>query len=226
MRCRECNVDLPDIYCVCPLCNSKTFDDAPLIKDVCTDEYPEFELKKQKINPFAVFVVLWAVCSVASAVLFKLGLISEWFLATGICTLPCIWTLIVRPVAVKQLYSGNFIVMNFYSFGLFCAFISFIKERTLQACFTNYLPLCFVVVMTALFVVIFVDFKNCKRSSSYSVLGSILSVTMFVICFIKYQSFAYMWLVSFAVSVIMLIFLFCVKPYETKEELKAKFSIQ
>ncbi len=226
MRCRECNVDLPENYTICPLCNSKTYDDAPLIEGVRTAEYPKVKIKKHKRNPFPFFLALWISCALLSIVLFRIGVIDKWILATGICLLPCIWTLIVRPITVKQLYSGNFVVMNFYSFALVCAFVSYIEEGSLQICFKSYLPVCFILVMTALIAVIFVDFKNCKRASSYAVLGILLSMIMLAVCFIKYHIFAYLWLVAIGINAVILIFLLCIKNYETIEELKAKFSIQ
>ena len=41
MRCRKCNVDLAETYTVCPLCNEKASDDAPLLEGFTVAPYPK-----------------------------------------------------------------------------------------------------------------------------------------------------------------------------------------
>ena len=43
MRCRECNVDLSELYTKCPLCGAKAYDDESRIKDINPAPYPHRE---------------------------------------------------------------------------------------------------------------------------------------------------------------------------------------
>lgn len=59
MRCKECNVDLPENYTLCPLCNNPASDDEVKIKGITAVPYPlnapdkEAEIKKVK-TPFSI----------------------------------------------------------------------------------------------------------------------------------------------------------------------------
>lgn len=49
MRCKECNVDLGEIYTKCPLCGATAVDEAPVLENITTAEYPKYEnIKKTK----------------------------------------------------------------------------------------------------------------------------------------------------------------------------------
>jgi len=120
MRCRECNVDLPDNYTACPLCGAMPSDDAVLIQGVRTAEYPKAKAEPFKRNPFPIFVAVWLGLSAISFLLYKLNMIEAYVSASVFCLIPCIWTLFIRPFLIKQLYAGNFIVMNLFPFALTC----------------------------------------------------------------------------------------------------------
>ena len=58
MRCRECNVDLSEIYTKCPLCGAEAHNDEGRVKGISPAPYPHSEpvtvadeIKKEK-TPF------------------------------------------------------------------------------------------------------------------------------------------------------------------------------
>ncbi len=226
MRCRNCNIDLPESYKVCPLCGEKAYDDQPLIEGIKTAEYPNLNVKKSYPNPFTVFSVIWLAIIALSAVLGALKII------TPICSVLCvsvsavIWTLILRPIFVKQLYAGNFIMMNFFPLSLmFIATEKVIYASTAKS-FALYIPLTAIVLLFALSVLITVKPKSRKRAISYPVLMLFVSITASIIYALCEFSLGYCWYITTFVCIIIIAFLFIKDKDKVKEELKAKFSIQ
>lgn len=230
MRCKNCNVDLPENYTVCPLCNGKTNDEPPHIDGVITAEYPKVKTQPYKRNPFPIFLGVWFVATLIFVILSKLGIVSEIVSAVVFCAIPCIWTVFLRPFMVDQLYIGNYIIMNLYPFALTCATFSYITESSLKSSFhsfiKDYLPLCFIAVLVALIIVIFLDSKNKKRAAAYPVLVLAPSVIITIVLSVTEKALLIPWIVTIALCMLILVFLFATKPQETKDELAAKFSIQ
>ena len=142
-------------------------------------------------------------------------------------TLPaCLWTLFVRPFKVKQLYKGNYIAMNFFSFALMFSIYSFVSTQKIIEAATIYLPLVSIIVITALGICIFVDSKDNKRAAPYPIFMGVLSIIGILLTLILKSEFSTYWFISLCISVILLIYLLATKGAEVKDELKAKFSLQ
>ncbi len=226
MRCRECNVDLPETYTTCPLCGTKASADPAVIKDIRVAEYPKLAPQPFKKDMFRVFVCIWSAISVLCIILCKIGLISQMLTAGIVCTIALVWTLIGRPVYVKQLYAGNFIVMNWWPLALFSVAISKIQYGSILAALICYLPMCSIAVLVALTVLILVKPKNAKRAAAYPVLFIILSVIAGIVTAVKGNHMPLLWLAVIVLCVCIIALLLFMNPKATKEEIKAKFSIQ
>ncbi len=226
MRCRECNIDLPDNYTACPLCSSEIFDDELKIKGIRTAEYPKAQPEAYKRNPFPIFLLIWLLPSLAAFVLYKLGIIELTVTASVFCVIPCMWTLFFRPVMIKQLYAGNFIVMNLFPFSMSCMIFSKLRSNSFGTGFETYIPLCALAVFLALTVYIFVKPEKNKRAASYPVLMVPIALIATVFFAVTSKNIPYLWMGVLLLNVFILAFLFATKPYEVKEELKAKFSVQ
>ncbi len=225
MRCRECNVDLPKEYTSCPLCGGKVSDDKPLIEGITLAEYPKVKTEPYKRNLFPVFLIIWALTALAGIILYKTAIISENIFAFVISIVPAVWTLIFRPLFVRQLYAGNYVMMNLYP-ALFGGFVFCLLKSKLDYFFTCFFPIVIVAMLVALTVIIFLQPKVCKRASPYAVLTGTLSVIMSIIFAFIQKSVPFAWLGVLVICIGILVILFCKSPKETKEELKAKFSIQ
>lgn len=225
MRCRECNVDLPKEYTSCPLCGGKVSEEAPLIEGIRLAEYPKVKTEPYKRNPFPVFIIIWALTVLTGIILYKTQMISENLFAFIISVVPAVWTLIFRPLLVRQLYAGNYVMMNLYPV-LLGGFVFCLLKEKLDYFFTCFFPVAVVAVLVALMVIIFLQPKVCKRAAPYSVLTGALSVIMCVVLFFANKTVPFAWLGVLVICIGILVILFCKSPKETKEEIKAKFSIQ
>ena len=225
MRCRECNVDLPKEYTSCPLCGGKVSEDEPLIEGIAFAEYPKVKTEKYKRDPFLVFLAVWAVFSASAVVLFKAGKVDSNVFALLVSLVPLVWTLIFRPLTVRQPYEGNYVIMNLFPLAL-GGFLYCLIKQAMSYFFVTVLPLAFVLVLAALLVVVVIRPKNAKRASSYAVLSGISGVAAEIAVVIAGYDFLNAWLIEIFICAVILVILFCRWPKETKEELKAKFSIQ
>ncbi len=226
MRCRNCNVDLPDTYTVCPLCSGKASPDEALIGGIRLAEFPDVKTEPYKRDPFPIFMGIWLAASLISLLLFKLQVITQPILAAVVCLVPLVWTLIGRPLMVKQLYAGNFAMMNVYPLTLACLWFGKIHFGDYKTPFASFVPFCFIAVLVALAVIMLVDSKESKRAASYPVLVLPVSLGCFIAASVITKSVAYWWLAVVGLCVLILAVLFAVYPQATKAELAAKFSIQ
>lgn len=226
MRCRECNVDLPETYTACPLCGAKASPDEPVLKGIRTAEYPKIETEPFKKDPFRVFMGIWLAVSAISIALCAAGLTSTLLAAGTICTVALVWTMLGRPLFVKQLYAGNYIVMNWFPLALFSIAVSKIQHEDITLALTGYLPMSSIAVLAALTVLILVKPKSAKRAAAYPVLFTVLSVIAGIITVVKADTLPLLWLAVLLICACILALLFFINPTATKEELKAKFSIQ
>ena len=226
MRCRECNIDLPDNYTACPLCSSEVFDDELKIKDVRTAEYPKASPEPYKRNPFPIFLLIWLLPSLAAFVLYKLGIIELTVTASVFCVIPCMWTLFFRPVMIKQLYAGNFIVMNLFPLSMSSMIFDKLTNNSFQKSFEVYIPVIATAVFAVLLIYIFAKPGKNKRAASYPVLMMPAALSATVYFAVTLKSVPYIWIAVLALCAFILVFLLATKSCEVKEELKAKFSIQ
>lgn len=225
MRCRECNIDLPENYTACPLCAAKTHPDAHKIKGIRYSECPKVKTEKYKPSAFPVFLILWAVSAVAGLALQHAGILDAVQTALVCSVVPLLWTAIGRPLFVKQLYVGNYIMMNIWSLTFAAVILG--KAFDAQADgFATGVPIACLSVLIALFTIVLVHPKDGKRAASYPVLTGVGSVIALVAVGIKFNVFAPLWLGVLAVSALLLAFILCKYKDAAKQELKAKFTIQ
>ena len=164
--------------------------------------------------------IVWATsCSVS--LLFSLELA-----AIVLCAVPFIWTLVFRPVFVKQLYAGNFIVMNLLPLSLASFVYSSIRYGDMLPALVGFMPVSCIAVLVALTVLIIAKPKKSKRAAAYPVLFAVLGVILGITTFIRFHSVPFLWLGVIVISACVLGLVFFMNPEAAKEELKAKFSIQ
>lgn len=224
MRCRECNVDLPEEYTACPLCGGKVSDDAPLIEGVTLAEYPKVKTEKYKRNPFPIFLVIWAVTIVAGILLFRFCNVSEEIFVLTVSAVPFFWTLIFRPLMVKQLYAGNYVTMLFYPTTL-AGFLYYILTDDLRYFLTDFSPSVSSGAMLALLVIVLIKPKS-ERAAPYPVFMGVFAVVMGIVSVLTMDFIPFSWVNTLFVSAGLLAIVFLKGPKKAKEELKAKFSIQ
>ena len=225
MRCRECNVDLPKEYTACPLCGGKVNDDKPLIEGLDFAEYPKVKTEKYRRDPFPVFLMIWALVSVISFGLFKAEIFDANVFSFAVALVPMVWTLVFRPFMVKQLYKGNFVVMNLFPAALGGFLYCSIKDA-MSFYYLSFLPAIFTLILVSLTVCVFVKLKTSKRAAPYFVLSGVAGVIAEVITAVTKHDLLNAWLIVILICAANIIFLLCRFPKATKEELKAKFSIQ
>lgn len=127
MRCKNCNVDLPDSYTVCPLCHEKAVDE-PAILDIPEAEYPKKYLKYKRPHSTDI-PVKYSI---------RLGiLISVIFGILSIFTIESIWSIAVP---------GIMIIL-----AIFCLISSFYENSTLLHSFVALLS---VIAFQSLFTII------------------------------------------------------------------------
>lgn len=226
MRCRQCNVDLSETYSACPLCGGKASPDAPVLQGIRTAEYPKVKTEPYKRNPFPIFIGAWLIISLVAFVLYRLHILSDISSAAVICAVPCIWTLLLRPFLIKQLYAGNYIVMNLFPLSLACVVFDRIKHGAVQQAVESYLPVCCLAVLAALAVLILIKPKESKRAASYPVLLLPVCVIAIIAVWCMENKISVLWCAAALACICILAFLLVIRPQETKEELEAKFSIQ
>ena len=224
MRCRKCNVDIAEEYIRCPLCCSEAFNDEPLINGIVTAEFPRITEKKKTLNLFPVFLAVWAVVGVISVILHKTGLMTDFSASLMFSVVPFIWTLILRPLFIRQFYKGNYIVMNFYPMALFICVYGYFSELDFSF-YSFYLAAVTFIVCFLLFVYVLFRKKDSVRSSSYFVLLTAFSAIFILVGFIN-SSFDSAWIYPIIISVAGILLLFSRYNTSLFEELKAKFSIQ
>ena len=225
MRCRECNVDVPENYTACPLCGAKTYTDAPTIQGIRYSECPRVETEKYKRNPFFIFLAVWAVAAVLAFVLLKTGVMTAMTAAGLFCAVPLLWTLVGRPLLVRQLYVGNYVVMNIWSAVLGCFVFGRLTDAAADG-FAVGVPACCIVILVALFVTVLCVPKHAKRAAAYAVLFGVGSPVALAAVAIRFHLFAPMWIASAVLSAGLLVYLLVRYKQATKEELAAKFSVQ
>ena len=227
MRCRACNVDLPDNYTACPLCGEKTSPDEVKISGIRYSECPKVKTEKYKPNPFPIFLGIWAAVGLVMYFLQKSGILSPLLAASVFSGTAALWTLVGRPLLVKQLYVGNFIIMNFWP--LVLGVYLFAKQSSPEiagSLFANILPAGCAVLAAALFVVILAVPRHAKRAAPYAVLLGLTAAFASIASVIKNGLVFQLWPAVMVLCACLLLYLFARDAQATKEELKAKFSIQ
>ncbi len=224
MRCRKCNVDVPEFYKKCPLCNETVFDDENKIQNIKTAEFPKIKEIKTSFNIFPYFVSLWAIIIVLSTVLYKTGTFSAMSASITISALPMIWTFIFRPVFIRQYYAGNYIIMNIYPASLFVC-LSGILSGTNLSYYSFYINAVITIVCLILLIYIIIRKKDCHRSSSYFILIIAFSLALTLISVIK-GVFTIILVFPIILCIVAFLLLYSRNKRIFFEEIKAKFSIQ
>lgn len=226
MRCADCNVDIPEIYNKCPLCGSKSSDIAPLIPGIITAEYPKVKTQPKKINVFPVFILIWLLTSAFAFLLNNTGIISDTVFGLIFTLIPLLWTLIGRPLFVKQGFKGNYIVMNFYTLNLAAIVFGSIFGRN-----ERYYMLALPTIVMALIVFLYIfteitERNNVYKTAPYTVLFIVYCIVAGIISFIITRLNPIIWILPVLCCVFVLALAYHSNPQKTINELKAKFSIQ
>lgn len=226
MRCNECKVDLPEFYKKCPLCGCESTNEEPMIPDIMTAEYPKVKTEPVRINPFPVFIIIWAVFSVLSFILFKKNIINNSAFVIISSLPPVIWTLFLRPIFIRQYYKGNYIVMNLFSFGYTLLLAEIVLN--LSAEYLNIFSVTFVsFIIVGLFIMNETTNKeHMHRIAPYCVLLLFYSIISALLIFLFKDIIPYLWLIPILLCVFAFIRAYKKSGFRTIEELKAKFSIQ
>jgi hypothetical protein len=112
MRCEKCKVDLGEEYKRCPLCASPAERSEPVIKGQRTAEYPDVVYKKNPPWYFGIYtaaaLALSAIAVAADCAVNKNISNAMWV----VLSLPCLWALVFRPIFIKKLYFGSYIIRD------------------------------------------------------------------------------------------------------------------
>ncbi|MBE6812419.1 MAG: hypothetical protein E7523_06005 [Ruminococcaceae bacterium] len=225
MRCRECNVDLPENYTACPLCGAKTSPDEHKIKGIRYSECPKVKTEKYKPSVFPFFLALWAVAGIAGLILQHFQIIDAVQAAFVYSALPLLWTVIGRRLFVKQLHGGNYIIMNIWSL----TFFAFVLGKAMDAPadgFATGVPIAVMFTLASLLICAIIDKKHGHRCTPYAILTGAGSLLGLVVIAIKESMFAVLWLGALGISALVLVILLCRYKERAKEEIKAKFTMQ
>ena len=225
MRCRECNIDLPENYTACPLCGAKTYADEHKIKGIRYSECPKVKTQKYRPSAFPFFLALWAITAIVGFVLQKMNVIDAVQAAFVYSVLPLLWTLIGRRLFVRQLHGGNYIIMNIWSLTFFAFVLGKAYEAPADG-FVTAVPIGVMCILLSLLFSALIDKQHGHRCAPYAVLTGAGSVLALAVIGIKYGTFAPLWLCALGASAFVLGVL--VLRYKTRatEEIKAKFTIQ
>lgn len=226
MRCTNCNADLPEFYKKCPLCENAATDTPPLIPGIATAEYPRVKTQPKRLNVFPVFLIVWLAVSLVGILLLKLSFINEGGFAAIFMLLPLLWTAIGRPLFVKHYFSGNYILMNFYSLSL--AALSFglaSDEKELFSCISLSL-VATIIPLSLLAFLLLGSREEIYRASPYAILLTAYSLICAVVFFVITGLAALIWLLPAVSSLVLLLTAKKLSPEKSIQEIKAKFSIQ
>lgn len=225
MRCRECNIDLPANYTACPLCGAKTSPDEHKIPGIRYSECPKVKTEKYKPSAFPFFLALWGASIVVGLILKNFNIIDAVQAAVVYSVLPLLWTAIGRRFFVKQLHGGNYIIMNVWSL----TFFAFVLGKALQMPadgFATGVPIVVTILLGALLLTALLDKQHGHRNAPYAVLTGVFSLVAILVIALKEGFFAPMWLAVLGASAVVLVVLLLRYKDRTKEEIKAKFTIQ
>ena len=226
MRCIKCNVDLPDTYKKCPLCESSASDALPLIADIKTAEFPKVKTEPKKTDKFIVFLLVWCIVSLIGYALLSMNIITKVVFGIVFTAIPLVWTVIGRPLFIKHYFRGNYIVVNFYSLTLAAVVFGRISEAT-EGYYMTAIPLIAAFIGLLLLILTpFIDRKNFYRAAPYAVLLTAYSIVGGIIGFVSTGIIPLYWFDPIIVCLVLLAVSFIKCKEKTKEELKAKFSIQ
>lgn len=225
MRCRECNIDLPENYTACPLCGAKTHADEHKIKGIRYSECPKVATEKYKPSAFPFFLALWAVAGIIGWCLQKLNIIDAVQAAFVYSILPLLWTVLGRRIFVKQLHGGNYVIMNIWSLTFFAFLLGKAMHVPVDG-FATAVPIGVMFVLVTLLICALIDKKHGHRSAPYAVLTGAGSLLGLLVIGIKEGFFAPLWLGALIASAVVLGILLIRYKKKAAEEIKAKFTMQ
>ena len=225
MRCRDCNIDLPENYTACPLCGAKTYADEHKIKGIRYSECPKVKTEKYRPSAFPFFLALWAVAGIVGLVLQKLNVLDAMQAAFVYSAVPLVWTLVGRCLFVKQLHAGNYVIMNIWSLTFFEMMLGRANNVPLNG-FATAVPNVVIFVLIAVLICALIDKKHGHRNAPYAVLTAAGSLLAMAVIGIREGFFAKLWLAALGASVIVLGILLLRYKKKAAQEIKAKFTIQ
>ncbi len=224
MRCNKCNVDLGEEYKKCPLCGEPAVNSEPLIKGQRTAEYPDIVYKKNPPWYFGIFVAVFFAASVlamaADYILNKTVTNAMWV----VFTVPCVWTLVFRPIFIKKLYFGSYIIHDVVCLSLLMLWYSKSHLGYYGPAVRFGLPLLSIAAVLILFAGLFFFPKRRTNAVAHFIALGTGNLVLLIICMAL--GYSVIWsAVAAALSCILLAVLGLAIPKAVKNELAARFHV-
>lgn len=224
MRCKKCNVDLGEEYKRCPLCGSPAENEEPLIKGQRTAEYPDIVYRKNPPWYFGIFSAVYLISSAAAiaadCLINKTVSNAMW----AVFILPCVWAIVFRPVFIKKLYFGSYIIHDAVYLSLLMLWFSKSHLGNFGPAIRFGIPLLSLSAAVILFVGLFFFPQRRKNAATYLIAIGACNVLLLVIC-LAYGYTPWWCAAAVAVCAAIIAGLCVAMPKEIRDELAARFRV-
>ena len=224
MRCNQCNVDLGEGYQKCPLCGAPAVDDEPLIKGQRTAEYPDIVYKKNPPWYFGIYTVVFLgasiVAMIADYLLNKTVSHAMWV----VFSVPCVWSLVFRPIFIKKLYFGSYIIHDVVYLSLLMLWYSKSHLGYFGPAIRFGLPLLSIAAALILFAGLFIFPQRRTNAAAHFIALGAGNAVLLVICLSTGYMFAWS-AAAVALCLVMLAGLIIAMPTAIRNELSARFHV-
>ena len=225
MRCDKCNVDLGENYVACPLCGAKATNTEPLIPDQRVAEYPLVTPKKRYPDAFYVFLAVWAAIGAFTFALRTFGSLDDNSFTRVLWAVPCLWTLIGRPIFIRQPYFGNYLAIDILPLSVFTIFLVKALNPDSHSAICVYMPLLFISALLIMVIGVLFKKQSGRRVAPYTVLFAAAGIIGAIVCAVATESTPVVWLIELAFSVLILVVSLACFRSVAAEEIKAKFRV-
>lgn len=222
MRCNKCNVDLGEEYTYCPLCGADAVDEPPKIEGMKTSEYPVVTYKNFPKSVTKYYFIVAAALVLVGGIIEKFVRGSFDISMFAAFVFPCIWSLVVRPIAKKYMNIGIFILSNTITFSLLILYVSSVLMSGFSTSISSGLPMLFLcsMTLTLLFALIFKD----SRYDLVIYLFTFWSLALISLIITLVESWSILLpCIATAAGILFMLVLAILSPKEFAEEFKARF---
>jgi len=222
MICPKCKVDLGEEYLRCPLCSGQAVDSPPALAHQHTAEYPDVVYRPYR-KPYTLFAaVIYVILCAAGAGIeyFTAKRFSD--AAIAVFLLPCVWSVFIRPFAVKHRRLGNYLVYDAFYLILFSVYLSITFLSSPNFAISAVIPqICAVGSSILLFHSLFRP-KSSRGDIIYAVCFTVLNLGLTVYSLFLIPA-SYTAVPCFAACALTLLMIRSLSKEDFTDELKARF---
>lgn len=226
MRCTECNVDLSEDVRACPLCGTKAANTRVVLYKEKTAEYPEIKYKPFKRNYSAIYFLICLVICAAIAVIERLYDTNTDIALLAAFISPCAWAVFLRPFIRKNMYLGDYLLVDLFFLSLLMLYISQFVMQNFSSALSEGIPFS---SAASAFILLFAGLLSKRErapSAFYTLILLLLTCGCFIMTYFYYgktelNDFIY----SAAASAFLLLVFFILLMTggnDAREEIKAR----